>query len=64
MLAWREPDGEIGAPTMLHPAILHDSPNSQQEAPALEFENAPTTAAASTGSTDPRWQRIRPVYVW
>ncbi|TRX91418.1 hypothetical protein FHL15_007642 [Xylaria flabelliformis] len=64
MLAWREPDGAIGAPTMLHPAILHDGLSLSQDAPVLDYEEAPTTVISVSKSADPRWQRIRPVYVW
>ncbi|KAK5630565.1 hypothetical protein RRF57_006280 [Xylaria bambusicola] len=64
MLAWREPDGVAGAPTMLHPATIHNDSDLPQELPALEFEEAPTTATRFSQPADPRWQRIRPVYVW
>ncbi|KAI2638536.1 hypothetical protein GGS21DRAFT_508755 [Xylaria nigripes] len=64
MLAWREPDGERGSPAMLRPAGMYDHPNLQQDVPVLNFEEAPTTATTFSKSADPRWQRIRPVYVW
>ncbi|GAW25620.1 putative 40S ribosomal protein s2 protein [Rosellinia necatrix] len=64
MLVWREPNGEVGEPTMSHPAILHNGPNPQQEIPVLDFEEAPTVTTTFTQPANPRWQRIRPVYVW
>ncbi|KAJ8122131.1 hypothetical protein O1611_g9921 [Lasiodiplodia mahajangana] len=57
MLAWHEPDGEIGAPSMLHPAVLRDGSSSRQEAAALDFKEAPTTATTPPKPADPRWQR-------
>ena len=64
MLAWREPDGAVGAPTMQRPASIQDNPKMLQQLPSLEFEEAPTTTTTFSQPADPRWQRIRPVYVW
>ncbi|KAI0203519.1 hypothetical protein F4808DRAFT_457792 [Astrocystis sublimbata] len=63
MLAWREPDGALGAPTMLHTAALREELDPPKESPEWNSVEVPTPTTASKPS-DLRWQRIRPVYVW
>jgi hypothetical protein len=67
MLVWREPDGKEGAPTMAMPM-----PDGDGVAKLLDFEEKETetimirtrTTTLFSRSANPRWQRIRPVYVW
>jgi hypothetical protein len=63
MLVWHQPDGEEGASMMLDHA-MNSNPSLQSDVPILEFEEAPTAKTMFSRSADPRWQRIRPVYVW
>ncbi|KAI2777502.1 hypothetical protein F4815DRAFT_480989 [Daldinia loculata] len=74
MIAWTEPDGEKGPTTMMQDDMRnHGESSSTFE---LEVEEVPTTVTSTTiitntvtvtstsTSVDPRWQRIRPVWIW
>ncbi|KAI1334068.1 hypothetical protein F5Y15DRAFT_315559 [Xylariaceae sp. FL0016] len=65
ILAWREPDGAIGPSTMPDSAVNPSDSPHETLAFELHYEEAPTTVTLSqSASVDPRWQRVRPVYVW
>ncbi|KAI0021121.1 hypothetical protein F4780DRAFT_778867 [Xylariomycetidae sp. FL0641] len=65
MLAWREPDGTPGSgSTMLHHALSGPQQETVGTEDAFQITTETTHGTTTSATVDPRWQRIRPVYIW
>ncbi|KAI1464278.1 uncharacterized protein F4812DRAFT_444049 [Daldinia caldariorum] len=64
MIAWIEPDGEKGS-TILRQEFIVNGNGEKSNTMEREVAKQPTTPDTGTStSMDPRWQRIRPLWIW